>query len=166
MRVPWRPRPVALLLVANLLAGAGLAWQGTAREAEWVPPPPVEPALPAVPEFGVAAAPPAAAILERPLFWASRRPIADAPAEGPEAADSALEDVRILGLLDSGEEGALLYRAGEDAAVARLQVGQTLRGWRLTGMAADGAVFRRGDEERLLTLPRPRFEGGSLRPAR
>jgi hypothetical protein len=82
------------------------------------------------------------AIAARPLFWASRRPIA--AAEGAAAAPSGLT---LLGVVEGKGETVALIRHGQPPQVERVHEGATLEGWTVTKVALGGVVLVNGGTE-------------------
>lgn len=100
-------------------------------------------------------------IRARPLFWASRAPLADqeklAQAETPtEAAGNqraaSLKGVKLAGVFGMGESGGvILLNKGKKQ---RLMVGQTLEGWTLDSVAPTEVTLRNAGSEAVLALER------------
>jgi len=82
------------------------------------------------------------AIEARPLFWASRRPIA--AAEGAAAAPS---DLALLGVVEGKGETVALIRHGQPPRVERVHEGATVEGWTVTKVALGGVVLVNGGTE-------------------
>ena len=101
-----------------------------------------------------------AAIVARPLFWESRRPVVKEVAAKPTQTDKPtavgeLKGVKLVGLFGGGDTGgAIVLVKGEKR---RVLVGQDVEGWRLEEVAADRAVFVSGAarDEKLLTKAVP-----------
>lgn len=155
-----RATPLIVLLLANVLVAGWLGLQLREGSLEWAPPAAVEPARIGIPDIEIGIRPPIDEILARPLFWESRRP--SAPPAQPEApAEDPLADIKIIGVVGGTTEGGILFRDAEGRA-ATLRLGEALGGWRLSAVQGDIAVFRRGDAERSLRLPRPRIRNEAL----
>ena len=134
---------VALLLVGSLVAVLGLS-----------APDPVKPSADSLEAMNISlpeALPDGGQnFVERPLFWASRRPLggeelvpesADAGAKRvPTATARALDEVRVVGLyaIPGGTSGAIL---SVDGKRRRASVGDMVRGWTLKEVRGDVAVF-------------------------
>jgi Tfp pilus assembly protein PilP len=101
------------------------------------------------------------AMVERPLFSASRRP---AVASEPEVAEeelpdpepvpeaSGLPEVRFVGTIrQGGAMTALVVPEGHDAAV-KLRVGDEVAGWRVRSVGASQLVLEHEGERRVLTI--------------
>ncbi|HZB93794.1 MAG TPA: hypothetical protein VE397_20265 [Stellaceae bacterium] len=98
------------------------------------------------------APPPIAAfhdIEARPLFWASRRPIAGA--DGLAAAPSGLV---LLGVVRDEEDAIALIRHGQPPKLERLKEGAALEGWTVSEVTLNGVLLVRGDARAELK-PRP-----------
>jgi hypothetical protein len=85
----------------------------------------------------------------RPLFWASRRPIA--AADGLAAAPSGLV---LLGVVRNDEDAIALIRHGQPPRVERLKEGAALEGWTVSNVTLNGVVLVRGGARAELK-PRP-----------
>lgn len=95
----------------------------------------------------------AIAILERPLFWEGRRPLAPTPvvAAQPKArATPKLSGVSLQGVYGVGDSLGLI--ATVDGRQQRIVSGQTVKGWRLTGYDNGVATFVSGGRETSLAL--------------
>lgn len=80
-------------------------------------------------------------IVERPLFWASRRPqLSDQPRAAEQAAPEDFpKGIRLVGLYSSGEDsGAIIITGGE---IKRLPTGAKLSGWQLKEARDGFALF-------------------------
>lgn len=98
----------------------------------------------------------AAEIIQRPLFWQSRRPedpvteeAVTKPAEQPR---SPLKGIRLVGVFGGGEAGgAILVEKGEKR---RVLVGEAINGWTLKSVEPDGVTLTgRGQVEVLQLIP-------------
>ena len=174
-RGPARARRGAALLLA-LLVGvlAYVNWQVARTELDISPAaadagapvaafpplalePPAEP--PALSDFDE--------IVRRPLFTVARRP-PEAPAESaPEAAaepaaaeaEAPLPELQLVGIaIDGGNRQALLRTTG--AGEEWVSEGDSVAGWRLERVAADGVVLGSGEARQELSLY-PVRESGS-----
>lgn len=95
----------------------------------------------------------AIAILERPLFWEGRRPLAPTPlvAAQPQArAPAKLSGVSVQGVYGAGDSLGLI--ATVDGQQQRIASGQTVKGWQLTGYDNGVATFSSGGRETTLAL--------------
>ena len=90
------------------------------------------------------AAAPGGPLVERPLFWVTRSPYEPedelleeiAPAQGP----GALDDVKLLGIVvGSIGQVSVIVEAGKERR--RLEVGDEIGNWMLSGLTQDTAVF-------------------------
>lgn len=89
------------------------------------------------------AAPPLAAIYERPLFGTASAEAAEAPADAPQLAG-------IAGRL--GDDAVALVRTG-DGTTRTLRIGESVDGWQLVSLAIDAAFFARGTQRVRVPLP-------------
>lgn len=102
-----------------------------------------------------------AAMVERPLFSATRRPppppMALPPAGLPPMASEppapAGPDVALSGVIAGGGGGVALLRRPQDAAPVRLGLGGTLDGWTLSEIRPRAVVLRRDDRAVTIDLP-------------
>jgi hypothetical protein len=85
----------------------------------------------------------------RPLFWASRRPIATA--DGLAAAPS---DLVLLGVVRNEEDAIAIIRHGQPPRVERLKEGAALEEWTVSKVTLNGVVLVRGGARAELK-PRP-----------
>lgn len=155
-------RRLTLLLVAvNLGLAMVLAWQWLSpagqRNTHWTAPAPVVPQLGA----GSAGMQPGqesdavrlAAVLERPVFAVTRRPLPPpkAAAAAPVAAPpDPLDSVHVFGMFDGADGGGLIVRA--DGKTRRLKVSESLGEWRLKEVRGSNAVFVRAGQTRVVPL--------------
>jgi hypothetical protein len=104
--------------------------------------PPPTPSAQADPAFALLPLEAYQDIEARPLFWASRRPIA--AAGGAAAAPSGLA---LLGVVEGKGETVALIRHGQPPRVERVHEGATLEGWTVTKVALGGVVLVSGGTE-------------------
>lgn len=76
-------------------------------------------------------------IVARPLFWASRRPIAEASAAAP-------SDLALLGVLLARDETVAIVRHGKPPRVDRVREGAVLEGWKFVEVALNRVLLERG----------------------
>jgi hypothetical protein len=163
-------RQTTFLLVLNLALVVVLAWLWLSpagqRNTHWTAPSPVVPQLGA----GSAATPSGqqadgarlAAVLERPVFAVTRRPLsptrvaAAAPVAPP--ADP-LDGVHIFGMFGGAEGGGLIVRA--DGKVRRVKVSEAVGDWRLKEIRGGDAVFVRAGQTRVVSLVQGKKAGGA-----
>lgn len=147
-----RPRLTRRLALAALSLALGAAlwleWEHGAEVtigALAVAPAPARPPTPSAqadPAFALPSLEAYRAIEARPLFWASRRPIA--AAEGAAASPSGLT---LLGVVEGKGETVALIRHGQPPRVERVHEGATLEGWTVTKVALGGVVLVSGGTE-------------------
>lgn len=82
--------------------------------------------------------------LDRPVFWESRRPVAEvevAVVEEQAAPSQSIDDFMLVGVFHANkrENSGVIGRYKGDAI--RLKMGESLQGWTLDLMAPDAAVF-------------------------
>ena len=104
-----------------------------------------------------------AAMVERPLFSATRRPppaplalppagFAPPPSEPPAPLGP---DIALSGVISGGGGGVALLRRPQDAAPVRLGLGGRLDGWTLAEIRPRAVVLRRDDRAVTVGLPEP-----------
>ncbi len=150
-----------LLLALNVVLALGLVamWvrrDGTLRNTHWVAPAPrvtdfagMLPALPGVAHADISQF---VAMLDRPLFTPTRRPPPPPPPPKPEAPVDNLSTAMISGLYSgNGIGGVIINIAGKHR---RVQLNQSVEGWTLKSIQGRSVTFARGDENRVLQLPK------------
>lgn len=109
-------------------------------------PEPVEPPASALKPVAVTPpeveAVPGGALVERPLFWESRRPYtAPEPVAGeqPTPGSDAIDKIKLVGVFASGiRAGVIVDIEGERR---RIGLNEEVQGWQLTGMTPGSATF-------------------------
>lgn len=95
----------------------------------------------------------AAEILNRPLFWQSRRPLVPPPkvtAKPKAKAPKKLEGIALLGVYGAGDGLGLI--ATVDGAFTRINKGQSVKGWQFSAYEDGAAVFVNGGRSTQLPL--------------
>ena len=108
-------------------------------------------------------------VVERPLFFRSRRPPDPDAAPPPEAPPAPKADFVLTGLVISGKERLALLRPAGSKTVARVHQGEEIEGWRVEAIHADRVVLKRGEtvqEIRLEDRPPPKPKVRRKRPKR
>lgn len=149
-------------LVALLLLLAALAWWAKAGGmaglgTRWQPPPPQPPQLESVlaatliPRSNMQVGVPA--LLQRPLFHASRRPPppVQPAASAQQPAQTSLDKLRLLGVLDSAALAGVMALVDDETRF--LKRGDQVGGWTLTGIRGRHVTFASHGEQRVLELP-------------
>jgi general secretion pathway protein N len=166
----WLPSSAALALGAGSLAvllAAGAAPDvpdpgglSAARPAGVDAAPPGVAPRPAVPE---------SAILDRPLFSATRRP-PPAPAPAPEAAAPPASPppppppelgIALVGIVLDGTARIAILRPLDGQPALDLREGEAVGGWRVIRIGSDRIAVRNGDTERELVID---FKRGAAAP--
>jgi len=156
------------LVLADLCVAAVVAVMWTRPPSPWEPPNPILPEIPAV--AGVAADGPVAGsdslseTTERPLFFASRRPV-DKVVEKPEESEAKELAIEVSGFFSSadGAGGAILRVDGQPVRVMR---GEKVGRWTLESVAGLSAVLRADNgESRRLELERAPQPSAAAAPA-
>jgi len=83
-------------------------------------------------------------ISERPLFWQTRRPLAEEIAEEPEPeappkANRNIDQFQLLGLFTASDAASAIVQYKKEKH--RLRVGDSLEGWTLVGVEGNSALF-------------------------
>ena len=92
-------------------------------------------------------------ILERPLFWEGRRPLAPPPAvaaQPTQPVQAKLDGVTLQGVYGAGETLGLI--ATVDGAMTRIVKGQPVKGWQLDSYDQGVATFVSGGRKATLPL--------------
>lgn len=95
-------------------------------------------------------------LLERPLFWESRRPLApaeaiDEPVDEEQVADE-LKQLTVLGVFSDGEVGGMIVLFKQQRQ--RVAVGESIAGWELDSVSADKVTMTRDGRRSNLPLER------------
>lgn len=138
-----------ILLVWIVFCGAFMLLYGLGARQPQAPAPVAPVITPLAPLPQAAALAEADNMLQRPLFWPSRRAKTD-----PQTPTSAatLDGIELLGLAGSGKQALAILR--KDSEIIRLWVGQYIDGWRFGGARYNGAAFVRDGETRVIKMPR------------
>lgn len=146
-------KPALLILVPALafpilsyhtIAGDGSANAALTSGAAVAPP------VPEAPNLDLREEATYSAILERPLFSPSRRPVG--PAAAPSAAQSP-GGLALLGVVAGAGRTVALIRTGEGSPATKAQAGQEVSGWQVTGIAPTEVVLERQGSRLELELP-------------
>ena len=147
-------------LAAVLLLSALLVWLalGLLRLLVEAGPEPLLPADDSLAVQALALEPPlasadAAAILQRPLFWEGRRPLALRPAAVPSqelAIKQNLDGVTLHGVFGTGDSLGLIVSV--NGAQSRVIKGGSVKGWKFTEYLDGTAEFERGGRKATLPL--------------
>ncbi len=141
-----------------LLAGFWLKPDGSVRNGTWVPPEPVlndyQAMLPVLPPIGSADTTRFVAMLDRPIFSATRRP--PPPPPPPESVQAPppdnLSTARLSGVFQGeGVGGVIMLIGGKQR---RAQINDAVEGWTLRSIQGRTVTFGRGAQQRVLTLER------------
>jgi hypothetical protein len=152
-------RRVELLVLSLAVLLLALALYYAVRLVTLAPPPAVMPGADSLGVTAVEGAGPVtdaqrAAMLQRPLFWSSRRPVESAetaeaaPAEDPKSGN--IDNVILLGVFGEGSSAGIIARVG--GRQQRVTVGESVEGWTLDAVALQHAVFSRSGESREVPL--------------
>lgn len=163
---------LALVVLASvLLLQLAYGLSGVGQQVKIVP---VEPAADALaPEQGLSPVIPSleqsTEMEKRPLFWASRRPVAaqansaaavEEAAEDKPARAGALKGVQLVAVFAQGDQGVVILLA--EGQRHRLSVGEKIRGWTVDAIDAGGVDVRRGAEVQRLKLVHRDIPGPSV----
>lgn len=89
--------------------------------------------------------------INRPLMIQGRRPPEAVQAPGNDFEDPAWAATRLLGVIASGEQRAVLLQTPQ--GIRRVVIGETVAGYTLEAVEQGLAAFRRGQHHHLLHLP-------------
>lgn len=158
---------LALLCAVNAVLALALAamWfqpDGTLRNSHWAPPEPVSAdflsMVPVLPARKPVDANRLMAMLERPLFSATRRPAPVPVAEAAAPTDN-LSTARLLGVFEGAQtNGAILQIAGKSR---RVKLHESVDGWVLQSVQGRAATFVSAGQTRTLPLTRALVGGNS-----
>ncbi len=104
-------------------------------------------------------------VLERPLFWESRRPLKvqeDAPQEQAARPIEPLTGVKVLGIITQGETQMALLEI--DGKPGRYKPGDAVKQWQVADVTGNQVHFASADGENVLTLEREVHKGIRLGP--
>lgn len=108
------------------------------------------------PVFAEARRPPAVAVVDRPR--------AVAPPPPPEPADPEPPALTLVGTIVGSEETIAVFVAPAGGDVLRLRIGEEGLGWTLSSIDSRTAVFKNGNHEVTLSLPKPEVGSGAGAP--
>lgn len=158
-----------VLLNLLLLAALLLMWlrpNGSLRGTAWNPPAPhlsdFAAQLPALPSPAPSNTANFVAMLERPLFSASRRPPPPPPppVATAEAAVDNFSAAKLTGVFEGNGAGGVIIRIADKDK--RLQLNQVLEGWTLKSISGRDVTFTKGSEKRVMQLQRAGMTGGAV----
>lgn len=145
--LPWLVSSAALvmmgLIVLEVRARPAIDVESSKSavfEAHVTQPPPIQRAVPEKGKF--------AEIVERPLFWSSRRPAFE---QAPETPSAGL-DYSLFGVVISTDAPVALLKPEAGGDPVRVQVGEAISNWTVVGIETDRVVLRQGIVERELNL--------------
>ena len=109
------------------------------------------------------------AIVERPLFLQSRRPIPGATTEtSPTASkETRLNQYSLTAVVIVPDKRLALLRSTTDKKIHKIEEGQDLQGWKLKEVKDESALFQQVNESQELRLQRktpPQFAANKQRP--
>ena len=154
-----RAAGVLAFLNLALLCALAFMWvkpDGKPRDIRWVEPAPLKADISSLspvlsPDKPVEASR-FLAMLERPLFSATRRPPPPPPPEQPPPPPDYLSTARVTGIVRGDGAGyAILLVNGKQR---RVQLNQSVEGWTLKGFGDRQVTFTRGDQSQTLTMQR------------
>ena len=150
-----------LLLLANAALALLLAWlwftpAGTTRNVRWQPPAAQKTdfaaMLPVLPSIATADTSQFIAMLDRPLFAATRRPPPPPPPPAAQEPVDNLSTARLTGLYQgAGTGGVIINLGGKDR---RLALNTVVDGWKLQSIQGRSVTFASAGRTRVLQLPR------------
>ncbi|HYY16429.1 MAG TPA: hypothetical protein VE965_07270, partial [Gammaproteobacteria bacterium] len=109
------------------------------------------------------------AIVERPLFLQSRRPIPGATTEtSPTVSkETRLNQYSLTAVVIVPDKRLALLRSTTDKKIHKIEEGQDLQGWKLKEIKDESALFQQVNESQELRLQRktpPQFASNKQRP--
>ena len=147
-------------LAAVLLLLLVVLWllMGLVRQVLNSGPEPIMPAQDSLTVQGLKLRPPldaddTAVMLQRPLFWEGRRPLAPvaaAVAQRPASSTQSLDGVVLNGVYGTGETMGVIATVGAD--VRRIGMGESVKGWQFTEYESGVATFSSGGRQATLNL--------------
>jgi hypothetical protein len=121
--------------------------------------------LPAEPQFTMPPESSFAAVLERPVFSPTRRPMQAGDAKASSTATSV--DFTLIGVVITGGERYAIVKPSNGDAFQRLNEGDELAGWSAVSIRSDRVLLRRGTLEKEVVLDyKTPVPPGSLHPKR
>lgn len=149
------------LVLANALLMLALAWlwfapDGSLRNVGWKPPAAHKTdfgaMLPALPGIATADTSRFVAMLDRPLFSATRRPPPPPPPPAAQTPVDNLSTARLSGVYEGqGAGGVIINLGGKDRRVA---LNSVVEGWTLQSVQGRSVTFSSNGQVRVLQLPR------------
>lgn len=136
---PWHLVP---LLAAAALAASAYWWH--AESEAWNPPPARKPDLPKLEPLPTPVLIRAKQALERPLFWASRRPVEKDEKKG--GLSKELQESRLTAVLESGQARIALLQRKDGS---QFKITAETKPWRIESFDGRRAVFLSVDEQRV-----------------
>lgn len=142
--------------LALTLAGMWVGPDGTPRNTRWTPPAPhitdFAAMLPVLPGVASVDTSQFLAMLDRPLFSASRRPPPPPPPQADVPQVDSLSTATLSGLFFGDGVGGIIINIGGKHRRARLN--EAIDGWTVKSIQGRAVTFARGGESRVLQLPR------------
>jgi hypothetical protein len=148
----WYLAPVVAALA---VVASAYWWQ--AEKSRWSPPPPRKPDLPRVEAMPAAPRIRAMQAVERPLFWAARRPVA--VDEKKSNLVSELMQSRLTAVFESGGDRVAILQKVDGTT---LKITNETKPWRIDSFDGRKALFVSADDQR---VERP-LEAGAAASAR
>jgi hypothetical protein len=98
------------------------------------------------------------AVIDRPIFSQSRRPVEIAE-EVPEPLPAPELEVDLVGVVISRVERFAFVRSRQDNSIIKINEGANVAGWVAIGIGPEYVLFRQGDREQELRLSYKGSEG-------
>lgn len=136
---PWYMLPV---LAAAALAASAYWWQ--AEKDRWVPPHALKPDLPKVEPLAQHPSVRARQAVERPVFWASRRPVEVDDKKNSLARE--LTQSRLTAVFESGRERVAILQRADGST---LKITTDTKPWRIEAFDGRKAIFVSADDGRV-----------------
>lgn len=136
---PWYLLPV---LAASALVASAYWWQ--AEKDRWTPPAALNPDLPKIEPLPEHARVRARQALERPVFWASRRPVEVDDKKNSLARELTLS--RLTAVFESGRERVAVLQRADGTT---LKITTDTKPWRIESFDGRKAIFVSADDGRV-----------------
>lgn len=163
MKIRLARLPAMVLIVLVVVVGLLVAWSGW-HITKVQPAPPVAPALVGKLAPSTATSPVGPDLLQRPLFWPERRPVAltDEPELPPESAPPPLQlnALQLLGVFKNGDKGGAIIRYKDKQQ--RLMTGQAIDDWELDAVVPQGVLLLKDGQLHEIELL-PRIQAGAAK---
>ncbi|HYD68354.1 hypothetical protein [Azospirillum sp.] len=108
-----------------------------------------------LPVFRVAPTEASAVIIERPLFFPSRRPAEPEPVAAAPEPPAEAPDVALVGTIITHSGRRAIVRSPAETSALVLSEGQDINGWTVASIEVDRLLLRHGNGEQIIALEDP-----------